>query len=83
MRDSNEFVPNGDSREETAVLLLGTAEEFGIDPRLVKATSGGFYIPSDLADIVFGEEPEDEKKAGPNKKSSGNKAEKSTGSEKE
>lgn len=47
------FVPNGDSRQATAVLLTGTAREYDIDQREVKAVNGGFFISDRLADIVY------------------------------
>ena len=46
------FVPNGDSRQETAVLLVGTMAEFGLHHRSVKAVRGGFYISPELAGIL-------------------------------
>ena len=49
------FIPNGDSRQETAVLLVGTADEYGIDQRSIVAALGGFNISSDLATAVYGE----------------------------
>ena len=53
------FVPNGDSQEETAVLLVGTAKEYGLSNRSVRASMGGFWISEALADLVYGEaEPE-------------------------
>lgn len=59
--DLNVFVPNGDSREDTAVLLTGTAREYKIDQREIKATNGGFFISDRLADIVYdGEVPEED-----------------------
>lgn len=58
----NVFVPNGDSVEETAVLLVGTADEFHIDQRNIRVdrARGGFWISDELADIVYdGVEDED------------------------
>ena len=58
------FVPNGDSQEETAVLLVGTAKEYGLSNRSVRASTGGFWISEALADLVYGEaEPEPEPEA--------------------
>lgn len=65
------FVADGRSRRTTAVLLVGTAEEFGIDQRDVKAVDGGFEISDELAKILA-----DERKA--RKKASGNRAEKTS-----
>lgn len=47
------FVPNGDSRRDTAIILVGTAEEYGIDQRSIKSTAGGFYITNELAALVY------------------------------
>ena len=89
--DYEVFVPNdtaGD-RKNTAILLIGTAREFGVDTRAVKATQGGFFITAELADLVFDEtepepepEPKPAKKAAP-KKTSGNRAEKNNTTTKE
>lgn len=59
------FVPNGDSRKDTAIVLVGTADEYGIDQRSIKTAPGGFHITSELADLVYddevyGDEPESE-----------------------
>jgi len=81
------FVPNGDSRKETAVLLVGTADEYGIDQRSIKTTPSGFLITKELADILYDEDDSDTKgdtrqDAKPaTKKTSGNRAAK-TGSKK-
>ena len=81
------FVPNGESRKETAVLLVGTAAEYGIDQRAIRATSGGFYISDELADLLYDEsaeeavpEPEPES---PIKNTSGNRAAKTSDTDKE
>lgn len=52
------FVPNGDSQRDTAILLVGTADEFGIDQRAIKSSREGFYITTELADVL-GESPEE------------------------
>jgi hypothetical protein len=49
------FVPNGDSRKDTAIILVGTAREYGIDQRSIKTVAGGFHITSELADLVYDE----------------------------
>ena len=70
------FVPNGKSRTETAILLVGTAREYGIDQREIRATATGFHISDRLAELVYPEP----------KKSSGNRAakgKKSTATNKE
>ena len=65
------FVPDGASRTDTAILLVGTATEFGISQRDIRATTGGFYISAALADVIYSE-PEPVKKAPT--KTSGNRA---------
>ena len=50
------FVPDGDSRQQTAVLLVGTAREFGIPQREVAAVRGGFRISAALADVLYDED---------------------------
>lgn len=88
--DLTVFVPNGDNRKETAVLLVGTADEYGIDQGSIRMVSGGFYITEELAAILQGEdsdaapEPDPEPEADKpkaTKKTSGNRAAK-TGSKK-
>lgn len=89
MNESTVFVPNGDSRTDTAVLLVGTAEEHGVDQRSIKATVGGFWVTEELADLVYAEvdeEPEPEPEPEPVKtptKTSGNRAAKSSTDKKE
>lgn len=71
------FYPDGASRSQSAVLLLGTAEEFGIAPRTVKAVKGGFWITQDLADILakdLAEQDSSSEAASAPKKASGNRA---------
>lgn len=72
------FVPNGESRRETAILLVGTADEYGIGQESIRATSAGFYITEELADLLYDEsqpepDPEPEPKA-PAKKTSAKKS---------
>lgn len=62
-------------RQETAVLLTGTAREFGIDQHAIKTTSAGFVITDELMDVLYDE--------GVIKKTSGNRAAKNTGTEQE
>jgi hypothetical protein len=55
------FVADGDSRQDTAILLVGTAREFGIPQRDIAAVRGGFRISQALADVLYDEgqdEPE-------------------------
>lgn len=75
------FVADGESRHETAVLLIGTAQEHDIDPSLVKAVPGGFRIPETLADVLYSES--DKPKKGASKKASGNRAAKNDNSKEE
>lgn len=73
------FVPNGDSRRETAVLLVGTAEEYGISQRSIKTAPGGFFITEELADIVYDDVDKDvAPEPEPTKKASGNRAAKNS-----
>jgi len=79
------FVPDGDSRRDTAVLLVGTAREYDLGDRAVSATQGGFYISDELADLLYDEQEEE---AGtdpePSKKNtSGNRAAKTSTAEQE
>jgi hypothetical protein len=46
------FVPNGDNRKDTAVLLVGTAGEYGIDQRDIRMVRGGFRISQAVADAL-------------------------------
>lgn len=65
------FVENGESRTETAVVLVGTASEYGLDRRSIQATDDGFFITEELARLVY-EDPEPETPT--TKKTSGNRA---------
>lgn len=53
------FIPAGNkhsrSSRETAVLLVGTAEEFGISQDSIKMVPGGFRITEELADLLYDE----------------------------
>ena len=46
------FVPDGDSRTETARLLVTTARDNEIDQASIQATQGGFNITEELADLL-------------------------------
>lgn len=75
------FVPNGDSRQETAILLVGTADEYGIDQRSIRAVSGGFYVSDELASVLYDESDEQTDEALASEESpttSGNRAAKNT-----
>lgn len=52
------FVPDGDSRTDTATLLVGTASEFGVSQRGIAAVRGGFRISQEVYDAVYGDQPE-------------------------
>lgn len=43
------FVSNGDSAQDTAVLLLDAAESADLPPDVVRTTSGGFVVDEKLA----------------------------------
>lgn len=61
------FVPSGEVRKDTAILLVGTAREFGIDQHDIKSVQGGFLISQSLADVLYAE-AETEPKAEPKPK---------------
>jgi len=52
------FVPNADfgSRKDTAIVLLGTAADHGINPRTIKAVNSGFEISEELAAVLYAED---------------------------
>lgn len=59
------FVPNGSSRQETAIILVAAAEEYGLDQRSIRATQGGFFITDELVDVLYAEpEPTTTKTSG-------------------
>ena len=49
------FIENGEDRRETAVLLVGTAQEFMIPASDILPTPKGFWITERLADILVDE----------------------------
>lgn len=49
------FVPNGDNRKNTAILLVGLVRENGLTHRSIQATPSGFYVSDELADILESE----------------------------
>lgn len=65
------FVPNGESRLDTAILLVGTADEFGISQRDIQTTPAGFYISEELDAVLYSEADKPNKRS---KKTSGNRA---------
>ncbi len=83
------FVQNdtAGTRQDTAVLLVGTAREFDISQQDIQSTQGGFWITEALADVLYAEaEQEAEPEAEPapaaepstTKNASGNRAAKKT-----
>ena len=54
-RPGNTFVPDGKSRRDTAVLLVGTAAEFGLSDQHVFAVQRGFYISDELVAVLYAE----------------------------
>lgn len=56
----NVFIPNGDSRQDTAILLVGTADEHGIDQHDIASAPGGFFVTERLADLVYEDQPADD-----------------------
>lgn len=70
------FIADGPSRRDTAVLLVGTADEFGIPQREISAVDGGFEISDALAAVL-------DKERKPKKKTSGNRAAKTSTKDKE
>lgn len=51
------FVPNdhAGTRKDTAVLLVGTASEFGLPQRSIRTTTAGFWITDKLASVLYDE----------------------------
>lgn len=49
------FVPNGDNRKDTAILLVGLVREHGLSHRSIQVTPSGFYVSDELADILESE----------------------------
>lgn len=57
----------GADRRETAIILIGTAREAGLDDQHhVKSTTGGFYISDELADVLYDEDAEDDEEVSGN-----------------
>lgn len=52
MSERHFFVSDGDNRTETAILLVGTAEEHGVSQDDIFATNGGFLVSEEVADLV-------------------------------
>lgn len=78
-KPSDIFVPNGDSRRDTAILLVGTARDAGLSDRHVHASNGGFYISEELADLLYADpDAEEAQESKSTKKTSGNRAAKNT-----
>jgi hypothetical protein len=84
----SQFIANdhAGSRKDTAVLLVGTAREFGINQRDIRTTTSGFYISDALATVLYDESQQDAvsgNETKPAKKTSGNRAAKNKPTEKE
>ena len=59
------FVPNStmETRQDTAVLLVGTAKEHGLTVRHhIASTSSGFFITDELAALVYDDSEDEDKK---------------------
>ena len=62
------FVPTTrESRKDTAILLVGTAREFGISQHAILSRQGGYLITQELADVI-------ERETESTTKTSGNRA---------
>ena len=49
------FIPQGDDRQETASILVGTAEGFDISTRDILSAPRGFWVTERLADLLVDE----------------------------
>lgn len=69
-----------ENRKETAILLVGTAAEYGLPQADIKPVYDGFLITEELMLVVY---PDDEAEAPeePAKKTSGNRAAKKNSEE--
>lgn len=80
------FVPDNTegNRQETAVLLVGTAREFDIPQREIASTRGGYMISERVFEAVFGSDVEvvHEDPTEDHTKTSGNRAAKKRTKEK-
>lgn len=85
------FIPNNGDRPTLATVLVAAADEAGLGQNHIQASTTGFLISDDLADIIYDEPVEEEPepdpeppktpakapaKTGSKKKTSGNRAEK-------
>lgn len=82
------FVPNGESRRDTAILVLAAADESGVDRRSIRSLRDGFAIPEALESVLYPERDEEEAKPkgkakSTKKKASGDRAAKNTITDKE
>ena len=80
------FVPHDGDRKGTAIVLIGTARDAGLNDRYhVRLGQGGFYISDELADLLYDEqgegEEQPEQESGAPKKASGNRAAKKNSKE--
>jgi hypothetical protein len=51
-----------DKPSEQATLLLGAADELGLDPSAVQTSEGGFRVPQEVHDKAFGKKKTSAKK---------------------
>lgn len=72
MSDHPHFIADslGGSRKDTAILLTGTAREFHVHQREIKAVQGGFRVTQNMHDVLYDEGVLGRK----TKKTSGNRA---------
>lgn len=50
------FIANDPDRKTTATMLVGTADEFGIDQHSIQMVQGGFNVTEELARAIYGED---------------------------
>ena len=71
------FVPNGSAlaatpdqpltRRDLAVVLVGSAEEYGFDQRSIRTTPNGFYVSDEQYKLLFEDGVETEAEPAPEK----------------
>lgn len=71
------FVPNGSAlaatpdqpltRRDLAVVLVGSAEEYGFDQRSIRTTPNGFYVSDEQYKLLFEDGPGAEAEPAPEK----------------
>lgn len=50
------FIANDPDAKTTATLLVGTADEFGIDQHDIQKTQGGYNVTEEIARALYGED---------------------------